>query len=93
MRFKIVLWPALIMFVASSYLMCLISLGTQTMQKTLITIAINLFIVGTVLTIFWVLLVFPSFYSSLHQRKKTTILDFNKHAYIWCLIPPRLLPI
>lgn len=93
-RFKIVLLPALIMFVASSYLMCLQSLGTQTMQKTLVTLAFNLFIVGTVLTVFWTLLVFPSFYSSLHQRKKTSNLDFNKyaHTHIWGLTPHLTFP-
>jgi hypothetical protein len=86
-RFKIVLLPALVMFVASSYLLCLKSLGTQTMQKTLVTMAFDLSIAGTVLTIFWFLLVFPSFYSSFCQRKKTTNLDFNKYTHTRSLIP------
>ncbi len=80
MRFKIVLLPALLIFVASTYLMCLSSLCTQTMQKTLVTIASNLFFVGAGLMVFWFLLVFPSFYSSLLQRKKVTNLDLNKFA-------------
>lgn len=91
MRFKIVLLPALLMFVVSSYLICLASLGLQTMRNALVSIAFNLFIGGTALTIFWFLLTFPSFYFALRQRKKTHNFDFDRSTHMsirWHVLNP-----
>lgn len=69
MRYKVVLLPALILFVISSYLGCLSSILLDPgINTTVVTTALGLCGGGIVLVLGWFLLLCPSIISRLHKR-------------------------
>lgn len=69
MRYKVVLFPSLILFVISSYLGCLSFISIDpSINTTLVTTALDLCGVGIVLVLGWFLLLCPSIISRFHKR-------------------------
>lgn len=66
---RIMVFPALILFLISSYQATLTFLLVDyPMKETGVTTALSLFTVGLVITICWVLINLPSFYVSIRDR-------------------------
>ncbi len=93
MRYKVVLFPSLILFLISSYLGCLsfISLDPS-INTTLVTTALGLCGGGIILVLGWFLLLCPSIISHFHKRfspksgdsgQKIPHIDPEKHRITW----------
>jgi hypothetical protein len=66
---RTMLFPALILFLISSYLATLTFLLVDySIKETWVTTALSLFTVGLMLTICWVLINLPSFYVIIRER-------------------------